>query len=160
MLKFKDIANQKFGRLTAIDRTGAKRYRVFLWNCICECGANAVIPVNSLTSGLTRSCGCLSSETAKTTQTKHGYYGTRTYVSWGSMIQRCTNPNNTGFEKYGAKGISVCERWMNFENFLADMGERPEDTSLDRYPNCRGNYEKSNCRWATRSEQRINQIRV
>jgi len=71
---------------------------------------------------------------------------------------RCTNPNATGFNSYGGKGITVCDRWLNsFENFLADMGPRPDGCTLDRYPNNHGNYEPGNCRWATHSEQRRNQ---
>jgi hypothetical protein len=76
--------------------------------------------------------------------------------SWRSMKQRCLNPRNTRYESYGGKGISICDRWLVFENFLADMGERPPGTSIDRYPNKDGNYEPGNCRWATRSEQERN----
>jgi hypothetical protein len=73
------------------------------------------------------------------------------------MIHRCTNPNATSYERYGGRGIAVCERWRSFENFLADMGERPEGKSIDRYPDNDGNYEPGNCRWATPKEQRANQ---
>lgn len=73
------------------------------------------------------------------------------------MKQRCLNPLATGYERYGGRGVKICERWLNsFENFLADMGERPDETSLDRYPNNRGDYEPGNCRWATREEQEAN----
>jgi hypothetical protein len=73
------------------------------------------------------------------------------------MIQRCTNPKNIGYKLYGGRGISVCQRWGAFENFLADMGERPPGTTIDRYPNNNGNYEPGNCRWATALQQRHNQ---
>jgi hypothetical protein len=74
------------------------------------------------------------------------------------MIARCTNPNQTGFAKYyGGRGVTVCERWSQFENFLADMGPRPRGKTLDRFPNPDGNYEPSNCRWATPRQQRENQ---
>jgi len=80
-----------------------------------------------------------------------------TYVAWLSMKQRCYNPKRTGYENYGGRGIRVCKRWRHsFKNFLEDMGERPEGTTLDREDN-EGNYKKSNCRWATPSEQRKNQ---
>lgn len=78
---------------------------------------------------------------------------TPTYVSWAAMRARCTQPSHPKFALYGGRGISVCDRWQTFENFLADMGERPEGTTLDRHPNRDGNYEPGNCRWATDSEQ-------
>jgi hypothetical protein len=80
----------------------------------------------------------------------------RTYASWRSMMSRCYNPKATAYENHGGRGIIVCEEWHNFENFLSDMGERPPDKTLDRYPNNDGNYEPGNCRWATWSEQNKN----
>lgn len=89
----------------------------------------------------------------------HGRVGkeTGTWWSWKDMVKRCTNPNRREWKYYGGRGISVCERWRTFENFLADMGQRLEGQTLDRYPNRDGNYEPGNCRWATRKEQRLNQ---
>lgn len=81
---------------------------------------------------------------------------TRTYETWKAMAQRCRNPRHPAFARYGGRGITVCERWMSFENFLADMGERPPGTSIDRFPNRDGNYEPGNCRWATSTEQARN----
>lgn len=89
--------------------------------------------------------------------TKHGMRGTPAYYSWCSAIARCHNPASKDFPSYGARGITVCERWRaSFENFAADMGERPAGTTLDRFPRNDGNYEPGNCRWATRSEQQRN----
>lgn len=80
----------------------------------------------------------------------------RTYVTWSHMIQRCTNPKRPAYARYGGRGITVCDRWLKFENFLADMGERPDGKTLDRFPNNKGNYEPGNCRWATVTEQNQN----
>lgn len=83
---------------------------------------------------------------------------TPTYNTWMNMIQRCTNANAPGYKHYGGRGITVCERWLKFENFLADMGERPEGLTLDRIDND-GNYEPGNCRWATCEQQNANRRR-
>jgi hypothetical protein len=81
---------------------------------------------------------------------------TRAYKSWVAMIQRCTNPNDDRYHAYGGRGIKICKEWLRFEGFLADMGERPEGKSLDRYPDVNGNYELGNCRWASPKEQSCN----
>jgi hypothetical protein len=151
----KDISNQRFGRLLAIEPTGEKRWGVTIWRCICDCGAEKTAAVNSLKSGLVQSCGCLLSETARKRKTTHGMYKTPVYQSWDSMIQRCTNPATKKFSDYGGRGIAVCERWLAFENFYADMGDRPEGHTLDRI-NVNGNYEPGNCRWATAKQQSRN----
>lgn len=97
-------------------------------------------------------------------QGKHKRYPrTRTYRSWEGVVQRCANPNANGYAEYGGAGITVSARWLKFENFLADMGERPQGKTLDRFPDQHGNYEPSNCRWATPREQNFNkttQVRI
>jgi hypothetical protein len=84
----------------------------------------------------------------------HGASRTPTYKSWEMMVRRCTNPDHDSYPLYGGAGVTVCERWQKFENFLRDMGERPEGTTLSRYGDV-GNYEKSNCAWHTRAQQAV-----
>lgn len=105
-----------------------------------------------------RRCGAIARATRHGHNTRD-HASTRTYRTWNHMKQRCENPNNDNFAHYGGRGISVCERWRSFENFLADMGERPAGTSLDRI-DVNGNYEPGNCRWATQKVQRSNERRT
>lgn len=160
MLKI-DLAGQKFGRLTAISDVAAGG-RV-AWMCRCECGGEVVVSRNNLRSGAARSCGCLRREVQSQTATRrnlvHGHNRvgaqTRTHRSWTAMLSRCRDVNLTSYPSYGGRGIVVCERWLKYQNFLEDMGERPDGTTLDRIDND-GNYEPGNCRWATGSEQQRN----
>ena len=152
----RDLAGATFGRLTVIGRAEPRRF----WLCKCACGTLKNIRHDHLVDGRVRSCGCLGRESTGQRSLTHGHTRQRTltpeYESWASMLSRCRNPNATQYKWYGGKGIKVCDRWQSFENFLADMGTRPEGTSLDRIDPY-GNYEPSNCRWADRLEQRRNQ---
>ena len=123
-----------------------------IWECTCDCGGIINIRVDALKSGNTSSCGCV----VNPGNTQHGYYGSPTHRSWTSMKNRCTNANYHEFHYYGGRGITVCDRWLeSFENFLEDMGERPEGRTLDRIDGDLG-YFKENCRWATLQEQSQN----
>jgi hypothetical protein len=128
----------------------------------CECGKIFTAKIYAVRSGNKSTCGCrINSKAGR--WIKHGYYVTNPaeFMIWRGMIMRCHNPKDSAYYYYGAKGISVCDRWRySFENFLADMGPRPSKMhSLDRHPNRLGNYEPGNVRWATTKEQNRNSSR-
>ncbi len=151
----KDIINKKYGRLTVLSFDKEVKF-LYYYNCKCECGNIKSIRYDALKSGATKSCGCLQKETIRNIKITHGLSRTLTYKSWSSMMQRCFNANNTNYKDYGGRGIIVCERWLIYENFLEDMGSRPDKLlSIDRI-DTDGNYELSNCKWSTQKEQNIN----
>lgn len=153
-----DLTNQRFGRLIARKPTNKRYYRYVIWLCICDCGNTCLVSSGSLTSGNTRSCGCIKQERTvkmgKANKT-HGMCKTLEWEVWHAMIQRCENPNHAAYARYGGRGIKVCERWHKFENFYEDMGDRPEGLTLERRNNEKGYYPE-NCYWATQKEQSNN----
>lgn len=151
------IIGQVFGRLTVVSKVGMKGTRQ-LWLCKCTCGNEHAATTSDLRYGSVQSCGCfLKGHTAANFRHGHSerHNSSATYNSWRGMIERCTNPKQPHYRHYGGRGIKFCPQWATFENFLADMGERPEGKTLDRI-NVDGNYEPSNCRWATTTEQALN----
>lgn len=156
--KLKDLEGQKFGRLTVIGFVGIENKRT-LWFCKCRCGNIKKVDAGSLKKGEIVSCGCFSKEATKERSTTHGHtkngQSSMTFATWQGMLNRCQNPNFSKFKDYGGRGITVCERWQKFENFLTDMGERPHGKTLDRKDNDKG-YFKENCRWADWFEQANN----
>lgn len=170
-----DITGQTFERLTVTSFAGTDHVNHARWNVRCVCGKEKVVTGKSLRAGAIRSCGCLRKDNnqgrrfqkGEALRLKHGHCRRSTgpgrsprtteYQAWAGMKSRCYNPRNKKFSDYGGRGIAVCERWRNdFEAFLADVGLKPSPKhSMDRIdPN--GNYEPSNCRWATIGEQMIN----
>jgi len=157
-----NMAGMKFGRLSALFRCPGAGGRA-RWMCECDCGARLSVIGQNLRKGITKSCGCLARETASRNaiarNTVHGHNTVATkspeWNSWTAMHKRCRNPRHVSYAGYGGRGITVCARWQEFANFLADMGPRPHGRTLDRI-DVNGNYEPGNCRWATLSEQQRN----
>lgn len=150
---FIDNTGVTFGRLTGVKHLGGG---VWLWSCTC--GNTKVKRAAVVKAGNTRSCGCFRKEDAVRRATTHGLSkgGDNRYSIWESMRKRCTNQKDSHYHRYGGRGITVCARWDSFELFCSDMGDRPSNEhSIDRRDN-NGNYEPSNCYWATDAEQRLN----
>lgn len=159
--RFKDLAGQRFGRVLVKSLLGFLVYagcRKAMWLCKCDCGETPTIRAEKLLCGETKSCGCLRSEMVAAKNFKHGGSNSTTFICWQAMLSRCTNENLPEWNRYGGRGIMVCEQWRNsFSQFLSDMGERPSKKhSIDRFPDNNGNYEPGNCRWATYSQQNRN----
>lgn len=127
-----------------------------IYQCICKCGNITKANANSLRQGVIKSCRCWMKENARNLFQTHGMRGTRIYKIWAGIIQRCDNPKNTSYERYGAKGIKVCERWYSFEAFYEDMKEGYQaHLTIDRIDS-KKHYEKANCKWSTCKEQSDN----
>jgi len=152
MSRIKDKTGQRYGRLTVRklhpERSGNRQAQ---WICLCDCSVSVIVCGYDLVSGSTVSCGCKRLDNARVAGFKHGRSKDPVYHVWQQMLDRCNNPNNASYEAYGGRGIKVCLRWQGpagFENFIADMGERPNGSLLERKKNNRG-YTPRNCEWAS-----------
>lgn len=149
-MKRLNLRGKRFGKLRAIKFAGSENGDGF-WLCQCKCGVLKKFKTDNLRSGNTKSCGCF--------RELHGFCDTPEYRSWSAMLARCYNPNRDHYERYGGRGIRVCSRWRkSFLEFRYDMGLKPSSCHTLERKNNDGNYCKSNCRWATKSEQAKNRF--
>ena len=164
MGRLNNLTGKRFGRLFVVAREGTNKHKKPLWKCHCDCGNEVIVISQSLTGGRTTSCGCLRVELASKLNLQHGMSGTRFHDIWITMRRRCSDEKFEGYEYYGGRGISVVDRWKDFENFKEDMYESyvshtelfgNQNTTIDRI-DVNGDYCLENCRWATYETQNRN----
>lgn len=155
-----NLCGRKFGRLTVTEYAGRSKKGARCWICTCDCGEVRKVFGSNLVRDNSTSCGCLGRQNSIKAHITHGHSGKKSrsseYGIWASMISRCENPKVASYPRYGGRGIKVCVRWRkSFQEFLSDMGPRPQGKTLDR-DKTNGNYCPSNCRWITPTQQNNN----
>lgn len=160
----RDLTNQRFGRQVAIKPCGTNKYGNILWLCKCDCGKEHIVPSGKLVQGKSKSCGCLAKDVHIAQLQTHGITTggkPRTFIIWNDMKARCLNPKSISYKNYGARGITVCQEWLTYENFhnWALNNGYNDQLTLDRIDN-EGNYCPENCRWVTMEYNRAHQRRT
>jgi hypothetical protein len=160
-IHLKDLTGQRFGILTVTGFAFKERLKSvapprktpcwqYYWNCVCDCDSSKTVTLSVSNLKVAKSCGCAHP------RTKHGMFKHPAYNTWHSMIERCRNPKVRDYHRYGGRGIKVCDRWMSFENFWADVGQTwQKGLTIDREDNDK-NYEPGNCKWSTPLQQAHN----
>ena len=154
-----EMISMRFGRLEVKSFSHSNKHSKKMRNCLCDCGGSSAVSTGDLRSGRVLSCGCYNKERVSKLKYSHGHSpasgASSEYMSWQHMISRCTKKTDKNYDIYGGRGIKVCSEWMLFENFLADMGKKPDKYTIERI-DVNGNYEPANCIWASIKDQQRN----
>lgn len=142
-----ELSGKRFTRWLVICRAGSGPGGA-LWQCLCDCGTIRLVTATHLKRGLSRSCGCLQADVTAKRNKRHDMARWPEYGIWQNIVQRCSNTNNPSYNRYGGRGINMCDAWRDFATFIADVGRRPTPRhQLDRFPDNDGDYRPDNVRW-------------